>query len=41
MRCKLCRQETGGCRNGKHFKESQGCYGPKHNKWSTPKTEKS
>ncbi len=32
MKCKECRKETGGCKNGEHFKKSQGCYGPKHQK---------
>lgn len=32
MKCQLCRKETGGCKNGRSFKESQGCYGPKHEK---------
>ena len=32
MKCSECRRTTGGCRNGKDFKASQGCFGVKHAK---------
>ena len=31
-KCRDCRKDTRGCKQGKDFKESQGCFGPKHQK---------
>jgi len=29
MKCQQCRKQTKGCKNGRDFKESQKCFGPK------------